>query len=437
MVCIDNYGNLVTYEDGYNTSELYHHGILGQRWGRKNGPPYPLGAGDHSTSEKKAGWRKSLANVAKATGSGVARGVRATARGVGKGVVGTAKGVAAVAKGTKKALIRVNLYPKQLMSDQDIVEKLNRMDMEAAIKRARGKMTAEDKLNLKLKKKDARRELAKNVLGQLIPAIGKDLIIRAINDRRAAKLEIKKKEAFTELENDSKRLQKELENDSKRLQTELDIKKSTAKTDNDIREHRETADIDAQNARKAKMYEYEDKIRDQMLRDLVTDEKKSVTSTRNGKTITRSEASDMIKNLNSDYGVFNTERHAREAEEARQRKNAEVVAKRKATMEANAQKQAEAQRRLDAKNEAASARESFNAWATKRQRDVYIKVKNQSMDNVAKLGGTVLNFSGGKITYENKFGRTETIDVGNAAERIFEQERRERLIRDSKSAFGG
>ena len=42
------------------TEELYHHGILGQRWGKKNGPPYPLGVSDHSTSEKEAGWRKSL-----------------------------------------------------------------------------------------------------------------------------------------------------------------------------------------------------------------------------------------------------------------------------------------------------------------------------------------------------------------------------------------
>ncbi len=40
---------------------LAHHGILGQRWGHKNGPPYPLDASDHSASEKKAGWRKSLA----------------------------------------------------------------------------------------------------------------------------------------------------------------------------------------------------------------------------------------------------------------------------------------------------------------------------------------------------------------------------------------
>lgn len=39
---------------------LAHHGILGQRWGKRNGPPYPLGAADHSASEKRAGWRDSL-----------------------------------------------------------------------------------------------------------------------------------------------------------------------------------------------------------------------------------------------------------------------------------------------------------------------------------------------------------------------------------------
>lgn len=33
---------------------IAHHGILGQKWGDKNGPPYPLGSGDHSSAEKKA-----------------------------------------------------------------------------------------------------------------------------------------------------------------------------------------------------------------------------------------------------------------------------------------------------------------------------------------------------------------------------------------------
>ncbi|MCD8119744.1 MAG: hypothetical protein LUE29_09765 [Lachnospiraceae bacterium] len=44
----------------YQGNELYHHGILGQKWGQKNGPPYPLDSSDHSSSEKKAGWKKSL-----------------------------------------------------------------------------------------------------------------------------------------------------------------------------------------------------------------------------------------------------------------------------------------------------------------------------------------------------------------------------------------
>jgi len=42
---------------------LEHHGILGQKWGKRNGPPYPLKAEDHSPSEEKAGWEKSVSRA--------------------------------------------------------------------------------------------------------------------------------------------------------------------------------------------------------------------------------------------------------------------------------------------------------------------------------------------------------------------------------------
>ena len=39
---------------------LAHHGILGQKWGRKQGPPYPLDADEHSAYERKEGYKKSI-----------------------------------------------------------------------------------------------------------------------------------------------------------------------------------------------------------------------------------------------------------------------------------------------------------------------------------------------------------------------------------------
>ena len=48
------------YETSTHNNTLSHHGVLGQKWGKRNGPPYPLNASDHSSSENKTGWRKSL-----------------------------------------------------------------------------------------------------------------------------------------------------------------------------------------------------------------------------------------------------------------------------------------------------------------------------------------------------------------------------------------
>ena len=48
---------------------LEHHGILGQRWGKQNGPPYPLDSGDHSASEKSAAQSAGV-KVGKSSGKG-------------------------------------------------------------------------------------------------------------------------------------------------------------------------------------------------------------------------------------------------------------------------------------------------------------------------------------------------------------------------------
>ena len=41
------------YADNDWWDYLAHHGILGQKWGDRNGPPYPLGGGDYSVTETR------------------------------------------------------------------------------------------------------------------------------------------------------------------------------------------------------------------------------------------------------------------------------------------------------------------------------------------------------------------------------------------------
>ena len=49
-------GDFIAFSEDIDSGMEYleHFGILGQKHGQRNGPPYPLGSGDHSSAEKKA-----------------------------------------------------------------------------------------------------------------------------------------------------------------------------------------------------------------------------------------------------------------------------------------------------------------------------------------------------------------------------------------------
>ena len=51
-----NMGDFIAFSEEIDAGMEYleHHGILNQKWGHKNGPPYPLDSGDHSSAEKSA-----------------------------------------------------------------------------------------------------------------------------------------------------------------------------------------------------------------------------------------------------------------------------------------------------------------------------------------------------------------------------------------------
>lgn len=119
------------------TDHLEHHGIIGQRWGRRNGPPYPLNA---TGKEKfKEGLKMAKASVSKGAAAVAKKTVRTTSR-VAKAGASTLKRrneerlKAKRAKDLEKAMKSDNKkkVSKAIskMSDKELQTVLNRMRLE-------------------------------------------------------------------------------------------------------------------------------------------------------------------------------------------------------------------------------------------------------------------------------------------------------------------
>ena len=133
---LDEYLDHNDVEINDETLSIAHHGILGMKWGHLNGPPYPLGRGDHSANEKKAASKAGI-KVGTDSGKGSIENIKKSGTTVSRSKASSkkesrpetpeeheAKRQAAIKSGSR---VQVKKYAKE-MSENELREAMNRID---------------------------------------------------------------------------------------------------------------------------------------------------------------------------------------------------------------------------------------------------------------------------------------------------------------------
>lgn len=176
MVYINNHGQICC--DDY----LAHHGILGQKYGVRNGPPYPLDAKAHSAAERKAGWKDSLEG--KNPEKYASR--RKAVQEAGKKAAGVARKVSTGDVGTgarlATSLLRGSGLPGLLTSKRHREKRVNRLEEKAKKAAAEEKTKKAEKLERKAsaqkqKNEDMEKYLKKTSTAKMLV---QDMLFRGI-----------------------------------------------------------------------------------------------------------------------------------------------------------------------------------------------------------------------------------------------------------------